>query len=173
MEPPPPTRRSPNALLLCSPGFARTAQRPQGPTAHRGMVLDRYGDYAVVFDADTETVPVSTGLGPKANGPAPAFIRQVRCRATRCRLAWNTASGLVSSHVGVSCTPAQSAPIGHFGSCGRCPGSGLFKADAERMAERQALDLRRQWSAVARGRPCANRCRVCGAMPRSVLAPPA
>lgn len=34
------------------------------------------------------------------------------------------ASGLVSSHVEVSRISAQSAPIGHFGSCGRCPGSG-------------------------------------------------
>ncbi|MGW7649553.1 hypothetical protein [Streptomyces bobili] len=27
------------------------------------MVLDRYGDYVVVFDADTDTVPVFTALG--------------------------------------------------------------------------------------------------------------
>lgn len=29
----------------------------------RDMVLDRYGDYVVVFDADTDTVPVSTAQG--------------------------------------------------------------------------------------------------------------
>jgi hypothetical protein len=27
------------------------------------MVLDRYGDYVVVFDADTDAVPVFTALG--------------------------------------------------------------------------------------------------------------
>ncbi|WP_158754764.1 hypothetical protein [Streptomyces sp. NRRL F-2580] len=27
------------------------------------MVLDRYGDYVVVFDADTDTVPVFTAQG--------------------------------------------------------------------------------------------------------------
>ncbi|MEU9858949.1 hypothetical protein [Streptomyces sp. NPDC047974] len=29
----------------------------------REMVLDRYGDYVVIFDADTDTVPVFTALG--------------------------------------------------------------------------------------------------------------
>lgn len=28
------------------------------------MVLDRYGDYFVVFDADTDAVPVFSDLGP-------------------------------------------------------------------------------------------------------------
>ncbi|MFH9968374.1 hypothetical protein ACH4PR_44940 [Streptomyces mirabilis] len=31
--------------------------------ALREMVLDRYGDYVVVFDADTDAVPVFTALG--------------------------------------------------------------------------------------------------------------
>ncbi|WP_326658735.1 hypothetical protein [Streptomyces canus] len=31
--------------------------------ALREMVLDRYGDYVVIFDADTDTVPVFTALG--------------------------------------------------------------------------------------------------------------
>jgi hypothetical protein len=31
--------------------------------ALREMVLDRYGDYVVVFDADTDTVPVFTASG--------------------------------------------------------------------------------------------------------------
>ncbi|MBT2406237.1 MULTISPECIES: hypothetical protein [unclassified Streptomyces] len=31
--------------------------------ALREMVLDRYGDYVVVFDADTDTVPVFTAQG--------------------------------------------------------------------------------------------------------------
>ncbi|MGW1154745.1 AAA family ATPase [Streptomyces rubiginosohelvolus] len=70
--------------------------------------------------------PVVLQEVPKSCDPGRfrVFIRQVRCRATRCRLAWNTALGLVSSHVEVSCIPAQSAPIGHFGSLGQCPGSG-------------------------------------------------
>ncbi|MDI5982987.1 hypothetical protein, partial [Amycolatopsis magusensis] len=29
----------------------------------REMVLDRYGDYCVIFDADREEVPVFTALG--------------------------------------------------------------------------------------------------------------
>lgn len=36
-----------------------------------------------------------------------------------------------------------------------------------------ALSPRRHWGPVASGRPCANRCRVGGAVPRSVLAPTA
>ncbi|MGA5364174.1 hypothetical protein [Streptomyces purpurascens] len=31
--------------------------------ALKELVLDRYGDYVVVFDADTDTVPVFTALG--------------------------------------------------------------------------------------------------------------
>ncbi|MFD8651003.1 hypothetical protein [Streptomyces mirabilis] len=31
--------------------------------ALKEMVLDRYGDYVVVFDADTDAVPVFTALG--------------------------------------------------------------------------------------------------------------
>ncbi|MEU7428376.1 hypothetical protein [Streptomyces sp. NPDC040750] len=27
------------------------------------MVIDRYGDYCVIFDADTDAVPVFTALG--------------------------------------------------------------------------------------------------------------
>ncbi|CAL9656512.1 Potassium-transporting ATPase ATP-binding subunit [Streptomyces sp. enrichment culture] len=71
---------------------------------------------------------------PCPSSPTPpgsaAGIRH-RCRTPtsrtygrRWRPRQTPASGLVSSHVEVPRIPAQSAPIGHFGSCGRCPGSG-------------------------------------------------
>ncbi|MFF0087841.1 hypothetical protein ACFYR1_50805 [Streptomyces canus] len=49
-----PARLTVDALNVLAPAPARALQ---------GMVLDRYGDYVVVFDADTDTVPVFTALG--------------------------------------------------------------------------------------------------------------
>lgn len=43
-----------DALDILAPAPARALQE---------MVLDRYGDYVVVFDADTDAVPVFTALG--------------------------------------------------------------------------------------------------------------
>ncbi|MGW0538083.1 hypothetical protein [Streptomyces sp. NPDC003032] len=43
-----------DALEVLAPAPARALQE---------MVLDRYGDYVVIFDADTDTVPVFTALG--------------------------------------------------------------------------------------------------------------
>ncbi|MEU7649912.1 hypothetical protein [Streptomyces huasconensis] len=43
-----------DALEVLAPAPVRALQE---------MVLDRYGDYVVVFDADTDTVPVFTALG--------------------------------------------------------------------------------------------------------------
>lgn len=53
-DPAEPARLTVDALELLATAPAR---------ALREMVLDRYGDYVVVFDADTETVPVFTALG--------------------------------------------------------------------------------------------------------------
>jgi hypothetical protein len=49
-----PARLTVDALELLATAPAR---------ALKEMVLDRYGDYVVVFDADTDTVPVFTALG--------------------------------------------------------------------------------------------------------------
>ena len=49
-----PARLTVDALDVLSPAPAR---------ALREMVLDRYGVYVVVFDADTDAVPVFTALG--------------------------------------------------------------------------------------------------------------
>ncbi|MGX1913612.1 hypothetical protein ACWIID_32935 [Streptomyces phaeochromogenes] len=49
-----PARLTVDALDILAPAPARALQE---------MVLDRYGDYVVVFDADTDVVPVFTALG--------------------------------------------------------------------------------------------------------------
>lgn len=49
-----PARLTVDALEVLATAPARALQE---------MVLDRYGDYVVVFDADTDTVPVFTALG--------------------------------------------------------------------------------------------------------------
>ncbi|WP_327749893.1 hypothetical protein [Streptomyces europaeiscabiei] len=49
-----PARLTVDDLKVLAPAPARALQE---------MVLDRYGDYVVVFDADTEAVPVFTALG--------------------------------------------------------------------------------------------------------------
>ncbi|WP_217239821.1 hypothetical protein [Streptomyces sp. AC555_RSS877] len=49
-----PARLTVDALEVLATAPARALQE---------MVLDRYGDYVVVFDADTDTVPVFTTLG--------------------------------------------------------------------------------------------------------------
>ncbi|MFF2519767.1 hypothetical protein [Streptomyces sp. NPDC058086] len=49
-----PARLTVDALEVLAPAPARALQE---------MVLDRYGDYVVVFDADTDAVPVFTALG--------------------------------------------------------------------------------------------------------------
>ncbi|MGW1675649.1 hypothetical protein [Streptomyces sp. NPDC002324] len=49
-----PARLTVDDLEVLAPAPARALQE---------MVLDRYGDYVVVFDADTEAVPVFTALG--------------------------------------------------------------------------------------------------------------
>lgn len=53
-DPAQPARLTVDALEVLAPAPARALQE---------MVLDRYGDYIVVFDADTETVPVFTASG--------------------------------------------------------------------------------------------------------------
>ncbi|MER6160882.1 hypothetical protein ABT147_36065 [Streptomyces sp. NPDC001868] len=53
-DPAQPARLTVEALEVLAPAPARALQE---------MVLDRYGDYIVVFDADTETVPVFTAGG--------------------------------------------------------------------------------------------------------------
>ncbi|MFF4138067.1 hypothetical protein ACFY1B_42835 [Streptomyces mirabilis] len=53
-DPAEPARLTVDALELLATAPAR---------ALKEMVLDRYGDYVVVFDADTDTVPVFTALG--------------------------------------------------------------------------------------------------------------
>ncbi|MGW0497475.1 hypothetical protein ACWD0Z_19185 [Streptomyces sp. NPDC003007] len=67
-DPAEPARLAVDALEVLAAAPAR---------ALKEMVLDRYGDYVVVFDADTDTVPVFTALGqwvgeaksPDAIGP--------------------------------------------------------------------------------------------------------
>ncbi|MGW3983812.1 hypothetical protein [Streptomyces mirabilis] len=49
-----PVRLTVDALEVLATAPARALQE---------MVLDRYGDYVVVFDADTDAVPVFTALG--------------------------------------------------------------------------------------------------------------
>jgi hypothetical protein len=49
-----PARLTVDALEVLAPAPARALQE---------MVLDRYGDYVVVFDADTDAVPVFTAFG--------------------------------------------------------------------------------------------------------------
>lgn len=49
-----PAQLTVDALDILAPAPARALQE---------MVLDRYGDYVVVFDADTDAVPVFTALG--------------------------------------------------------------------------------------------------------------
>ncbi|MDX2521649.1 hypothetical protein PV728_43845 [Streptomyces europaeiscabiei] len=49
-----PARLTVDALEVLATAPARALQE---------MVLDRYGDYVVVFDADTDAVPVFTALG--------------------------------------------------------------------------------------------------------------
>lgn len=49
-----PARLTVDALQVLATAPARALQE---------MVLDRYGDYVVVFDADTDAVPVFTALG--------------------------------------------------------------------------------------------------------------
>jgi hypothetical protein len=53
-DPAQPARLAVDELELLAPAPAR---------ALKEMVLDRYGDYVVVFDADTEAVPVFTADG--------------------------------------------------------------------------------------------------------------
>ena len=53
-DPAEPARLTVDALELLTTAPAR---------ALREMVLDRYGDYVAVFDADADTVPVFTALG--------------------------------------------------------------------------------------------------------------
>ncbi|MFF4787828.1 hypothetical protein ACFY3E_41750 [Streptomyces griseorubiginosus] len=53
-DPAQPARLTVEALEVLAPAPARALQE---------MVLDRYGDYIVVFDADTEAVPVFTASG--------------------------------------------------------------------------------------------------------------
>lgn len=53
-DPAEPARLTVDALEVLAPAPVRALQE---------MVLDRYGDYVVVFDADTDTVPVFTALG--------------------------------------------------------------------------------------------------------------
>ncbi|MEU0218551.1 hypothetical protein ABZ281_27110 [Streptomyces sp. NPDC006265] len=67
-DPAEPARLTVDALEVLTAAPAR---------ALKEMVLDRYGDYVVVFDADTDAVPVFTALGqwvgeaksPDAIGP--------------------------------------------------------------------------------------------------------
>ena len=53
-DPAQPARLTVDALEVLAPAPARALQE---------LVLDRYGDYIVVFDADTDTVPVFTAHG--------------------------------------------------------------------------------------------------------------
>ncbi|MFE4825182.1 hypothetical protein ACFRFU_54625 [Streptomyces sp. NPDC056704] len=53
-DPAEPARLTVDALELLATAPARALEE---------MVLDRYGDYVVVFDADTDAVPVFTALG--------------------------------------------------------------------------------------------------------------
>ncbi|MFK0112537.1 hypothetical protein [Streptomyces sp. NPDC091217] len=53
-DPAQPARLAVDDLEVLTPAPARALQE---------MVLDRYGEYVVVFDADTETVPVFTAHG--------------------------------------------------------------------------------------------------------------
>ncbi|GAA2767526.1 hypothetical protein GCM10010103_65680 [Streptomyces paradoxus] len=53
-KPTEPARLTVDALEVLATAPARPLQE---------MVLDRYGDYVVVFDADTDAVPVFTALG--------------------------------------------------------------------------------------------------------------
>ncbi|GHI24392.1 hypothetical protein Shyd_57630 [Streptomyces hydrogenans] len=56
---PPPAPGEPALLVVDALEILDTALIP----VLREMVLDRYGDYCVIYDADMETVPVFTVLG--------------------------------------------------------------------------------------------------------------
>ncbi|MFE5886896.1 hypothetical protein [Streptomyces hydrogenans] len=55
----PPTPGEPALLVVDALEILDTAPIP----VLREMVLDRYGDYCVIYDADMDTVPVFTALG--------------------------------------------------------------------------------------------------------------